>query len=308
MLVATMLLLLLPVCSCSRRGAEEAQDRPPAAVPTADTLESAPAVNEPTGRRQPRVHLRFPEESAAGPHPLLILLHPYGGIADQMLALHSIGDADRRGRWIVAAPYGDVDRRGMPYWNATDACCDRDEAAPNHLLRLRALIEGLIQTYDVDRARVVVVGASNGAFMAYRLACEASDLVTGVVALAGTEWADEDRCVPSNPVSILHIHAADDDVILVDGETVSPLDDIPGRGYPSARDTVERWAVRNRCGEEQGAAISPLGPGAVSSWVDCERGTTVEYHRLNEGGHLLLPSAAIGRRMAEFVQGGARAP
>ena len=63
---------------------------------------------------------------------------------------------------------------------------------------LRAIIRDVMARYPVDRRRVFVVGHSNGGFMAYRMACEASDLVTGVVSLAGATWKDPARCRPEN--------------------------------------------------------------------------------------------------------------
>ena len=41
--------------------------------------------------------------------------------------------------------------------------------------------------------------------MAYRMACESADLIAGIVSLAGATFLDPARCVPSQPVNILHI-------------------------------------------------------------------------------------------------------
>ena len=256
----------------------------------------------------PPPYLLLPPADAQGPHPLVLLLHPYGGIAQRMLAFHEVRQPAADNGWIVAAPTGAFDERGMPFWNATDACCDRDGTASDDLGRLRRLIEYLVATYDVDTTRVVAVGQSNGAFMAYRLACDASDQVTGVVAIAGVEWADRARCAPEHPVSVLHIHARDDDVIEFYGEEVSPLDDLAGHGYPGAEDTVERWAERNGCGESTTTTASTAGPGELKIWAACERGTFVHLHALETGGHRLLPEPDIARLTTEFVQRAARRP
>lgn len=285
------------VASPNRPGATES------ASPTAPS--DAPEPAAPTLREHA---LLLPGEDVAGPHPLLVLLHPYGGIADTMLAFHSVAEHARAGGWIVAAPKGDVDRRGMPFWNATEACCDRDAAAPRHTQELRALLEALIATHDVDRSRVVLAGASNGAFMSYRLACEASDLVTGIVALAGSEWLDADRCAPAHPVSVTHIHALDDAVILAAGEDASPLDDTPGAGYPSAEETVGRWAERNACPAPTVDTDSPLGAGTRTRWTGCADGSEVELHLLQRGGHVLLPSTAIGELTRAAVEDRPRQP
>lgn len=257
----------------------------------------------PAGTARP---LLFVPMSGPGPFPVVVLLHPYGGIAERMAAFYGVAQAAEREGWIVAIPRGDVDARGMPYWNATDACCDRDRAEVDHLAGLRRLVGELVQRPDADPSRVVLVGASNGAFMSYRLACEAAELVTGVVAIAGAEWQDESRCAPALPVSVLHVHAADDSVIAFDGAADSPLDGTRGAGYPGADEVARRWASRNGCAEMAAERPSEIGAGVARRWPECALGTSVELHALESGGHVLTPSPAITAAIAEFVRDAAR--
>ncbi|MDN8872721.1 prolyl oligopeptidase family serine peptidase, partial [Staphylococcus aureus] len=63
--------------------------------------------------------------------------------------------------------------------------------------------------------RVYATGMSNGGMMAYRLACEASDIFKAIAAVAGTD--NTLSCTPAKPISILHIHAKDDDHVLFAG-------------------------------------------------------------------------------------------
>ena len=83
-----------------------------------------------------------------------------------------------------------------------------------------------------------VVGHSNGAFMALRLACEASDVIDGVVAVAGSTWTDFSRCPDGRKIPILLVHGTDDGTILYKGEE--------GK-YPSASETAARFAERDGC-------------------------------------------------------------
>ena len=47
------------------------------------------------------------------------------------------------------------------------------------------VIDKLIEEYKVDKNRIYVVGWSNGGTMAYRLACEMSDRIAGVISYVG---------------------------------------------------------------------------------------------------------------------------
>jgi len=94
----------------------------------------------------------------------------------------------------------------------------------------------------VDPRRVYVLGHSNGAFMAHRLACDRAGRVRAIVALNGAGPSDPSSCRPEAPVGVLEVHGDADDLILYEGGTTSR-----GAAYPSAEDTVRGWAERNGC-------------------------------------------------------------
>src|SRR5690606_6342607 len=80
---------------------------------------------------------------------------------------------------------------------------------------LKAVIADLGRRLRIDASRVYATGMSNGGMMAYRLACEASDVFRGIAAVAGTD--NTRNCRPARPVPVLHIHARDDDRVLFEG-------------------------------------------------------------------------------------------
>jgi hypothetical protein len=70
-----------------------------------------------------------------------------------------------------------------------------------------AMIDALAVEYTVDQSRVYASGYSNGANMAWELACLLSDRITAVGAVAGSMWTwTETLCSPTRPVSVLSIH------------------------------------------------------------------------------------------------------
>ncbi len=140
-----------------------------------------------------RLHLVRPRTPAAGPAPLLLLLHGYAqdpevllrfaeGIVPPGVAL-ALPEAPnafaRRGAtprhgvvhdWIVRRPRGPEDRRNTAY--------------------LLAALDAVRHRTRVDPARTVVLGYSQGAGVAFHLATERPDAVSAVVSLAGGFAAD----------------------------------------------------------------------------------------------------------------------
>src|SRR5207302_1025248 len=76
--------------------------------------------------------------------------------------------------------------------------------------------------YKVDQKRIYIAGHSNGAFMAYRMACDRAALVAGIMSLAGETWLDKSKCAPGAPVAVLQVQGTADDVIAYDGGSHIP--------------------------------------------------------------------------------------
>jgi len=164
--------------------------------------------------------------------PLVVLLHGYTVDATIQDLYFGLTRQARRGGFYVLLPDGTIDADGEPHWDVLGTNLD-DHAY------LRALIEEAMGTLPVDPGAVSLIGHSNGGFMAYRMACDSADLVTGIVSLAGSEASM--ACEPSSDVAVLQIHGTTDSTVSFDGGTIAGLD------YGSATETVERWATRAGC-------------------------------------------------------------
>lgn len=151
--------------------------------------------------------------------------------------------------FIAVFPNGHSPYRSgkLATWNAGKCCGSARDANSDDVGFVRALVESLAAQYALDRRRIYAIGMSNGGMMSYRLACELSDVITGIAAVAGTDNTTE--CAPKNRVPVLHIHAKDDDHVLYDG----------GAGKNAFRDrsqitefvsvpaTIAKWVKHNGC-------------------------------------------------------------
>jgi polyhydroxybutyrate depolymerase len=244
--------------------------------------------------------------------PLLILLHGYasGSVAAYAyFRLQRVLD-DRNVLYVV--PDGTLDRGGDRFWNATDACCDFYDSGVDDSGYLADVIHDVQDQYSVDPRRVFVVGHSNGGFMAYRMACDHSDVVAAVVSVAGATYDDVSKCSATEPVSVLQVHGSSDIVVPYQGGAIQ------GALVPSASTTARSWATINGCrlSPARGARLdvatdantpsgsSPL-PGAETGVLiyheDCRAGSEVLLWTVEGGGHGPAFSATFARELVDFL-------
>ncbi len=205
---------------------------------------------------------------ACVPAPLVVVLHGYGAggtVEASYLGLDAL--VDGRGV-LLAAPDGTRDQSGAAFWNpGTPSCCDFYGSGVDDVAYLSGLLHDIRAVYAVDASRIVIVGHSNGGFMAHRLGCLLSNDVTAVVSLAGTMEISPAPCPLARPVSVLQVHGDRDPTVLHDGGT-----GILGKSgpYASAPATVAWWAAQNGCQPTP----APGGPLDLDTSLDgAETGT-----------------------------------
>jgi polyhydroxybutyrate depolymerase len=238
--------------------------------------------------------------SLGGPVPLIVLLHGYGSSGQEQATYFGLdGQAAKRG-FLLAKPDGtrDSDGRGRRYWNAffPDCCTSAAGSSPvDDVAFLLALIRDVELAYPVDPDRVYLMGHSNGAFMAYRMACDHAETFAGVVAVAGA--VEYDHCHPSRPVSIAAVHGTGDRVIQIGGGRIELG---PGHPYASLAETLDFWVRVDRCARApvpmlRDDLVSDVlaQPGAIpGAETDIERasgcveGADVEAWRMAGAGHV----------------------
>jgi polyhydroxybutyrate depolymerase len=224
----------------------------------------------------------------AHPAPLVLAFHGGGGDAAFMADDSRYGlqrEADRGG-FIVAFPNGASKLPGGRFatWNA-GACCGyaRDQNSDD-VGFARAVVSALEAKYAVDPRRVFATGMSNGGMMAHRLACDAADVFRAVASVAGTDATT--HCTPSRPISVLHIHAHDDDHVLFDGGAGSGAfrDQSAVMNFVSVPETVARWVQRDQCSGSPQRVLQVAG-AYCDAYKSCAGGAQVQLCVTDTGGH-----------------------
>jgi polyhydroxybutyrate depolymerase len=239
--------------------------------------------------------------------PLVMMLHAYGVTGELEEWFFRLEPWARAHGFLYVTPTGTTNGQGRTYWNATDACCAPQLATggvpePDDETYLLGLLDEIATKLRVDPRRVYLVGHSNGAFMAHRLACRHADRFAAVVSVAGATYADPKRCPATSPVALLQIHGTADATIAYEGGAYY------GLPYPGARVTAERWASIDGCAADATAG-SPLdldagldGPETrVLRWGACRAHTGVELWTIVGGSHVPTPTSALARGIVEFL-------
>ena len=117
---------------------------------------------------------------------------------------------------------------------------------------LKALVGEVTERWSVDGNRVYVSGFSNGAMMANRIACEASELFAGA-ALVGGRLEPGFECTPTRPMPLLQINGGADETVPHDGRVSSG-----GWFFASTTSVTRLWNDGDACGVEFEDWTSPV--------------------------------------------------
>ncbi len=240
------------------------------------------------------------------PIPLLLLLHGFNSSGPSIEGWFGyLPFVDTRG-FAYAFPSGRTNAFGQRFWTATDACCNLfNQGGPNDdSIYLRTLIERIRQALTIDSDRIWLAGHSNGGFMSYRMACDHSEIIAGIVSLAGATFDDPADCPALQPVHVLQIHGTSDNVILYNGGSLS------GNPYPGAIETSTNWSTNDGCDPSLVrttlGALDLVSGAALETDVlrysaGCNIPGSAEHWRMNGAPHSPTLSASFNDLTIDFL-------
>ncbi len=220
--------------------------------------------------------------------PIVLLLHGYTSNGEAQALYFDLDSAVERRGFILVKPNGTLDPAGRRYWNAGRHASPN---APDDVAYLTAVLKDVVTAFGADANRIFVVGHSNGAFMANRMACERSDRIAAIVSLAGA--VDPTDCHPTQPVSVLTVHGTTDPLVQYGGGSSGFLGT-----YGSAEATLAFWAKADGCtgAKTLGKPLhltcnSPTAETSDVSYAGCPSGIGVEHWKVAGVGH--IPNFAL---------------
>ena len=236
---------------------------PPEDVTEEDTSPGPPPFY--LGGERPAAYFMPFDYDGATPVPMIISLHGYGNNATAFEAYFQLGAVTKTSGVLLVVPQGTTNPGGSNFWNATDACCNGYNSPVDDVAYLSGLIEEAQLYFNVDPKRVYLVGHSNGGFMSYRMACDRSDLIAGIVNFAGATWNDPANCGDPDPVAVLHVHGVFDTVIPYDGL-------ISNEGNPANKTPAVGVCLKDKCTDLFEACQDDVGCKVYyNCLVDCSQ-------------------------------------
>ncbi|MEA2683207.1 MAG: polyhydroxybutyrate depolymerase [Chloroflexota bacterium] len=266
----------------------------PSVSPTPGTVATDMSVT--VGPRTRTFRVIEPIHPPGGRLPALIFLHGRDAALDIEIARDGLTPYAADGRLILVYPVG-IGRS----WNAGSCCSVAQSMGLDDVSFIRAVM-GIVKGMAlVDPARVFIGGYSNGARMAYRVACEGKDGAAGYVIVGGLPAVN---CQPSTAVSILQVANRTDRDVAYSGGT------LPAAAAGIRRNSVlaQVDAVASFDGCASGPARTTTGALTIDSWTACRDGSRVDLATYPTSSHF-LPVAVPGtphysELVYQFIQDG----
>jgi polyhydroxybutyrate depolymerase len=262
-----------------------AGDYPPD-ISSTNYLEISGVPGQGDNVRQYKVHVP-PGYDPNVPTPVVFCIHGLGQDAVLFCVTGAAMDkkSDQAG-FIMIMPNGFENS-----WNAGTCCGTASSDALDDVALFRAIFAEVGKHVNIDLNRVYATGLSNGAYMSYRLACDAADMITAVAPGAGAvgindigggtnTMSDFTTCEPSQPVSVLDIHGTDDPLI----------------AYALQAQSLTHMADKNGCGTSTKPAAAPKSAGDTTcvAYDGCPSGIELIGCTIQAGGHCWFGSPDCG--------------
>jgi polyhydroxybutyrate depolymerase len=201
----------------------------------------------------------------SNPLPLLLNLHPVtmGGpwLHNSWTKISNFNERANQYGYFVVQPDG---THNPAAWNGGIDCCAPPESTVDDVDFISTVIEIVKDQVCVDERRVVAVGMSNGAYLAYRIACEAPDMFAAIAPVVGS-LSTELSCVDGRAVSVFAISGSDN---LLE----------------SREQSVAHFIKANGCGDTTEISYQN-GDVTCTTHTDCDDGAEVTHCIVDGGGH-----------------------
>ena len=223
-----------------------------------------------------------PGYSAVQRMPVVLNFHGGGGYAKAQEEVSQMNKDADSAHYIVVYPEGTRAIIGRLETFNSGSCCGRAQRnSIDDVAFTRAILDDLMKDLCIDSRRVYATGLSNGAMMAYRLACELPDRIAAIAPVAGTIAVE--NCAPGRPVAVLHFHGtADESVPYNGGPSRNPL--VGDTAFKSVSSTISFWVKNNNCPANSKVTYR-RGDVLCESYGPCQEGTAVTLCTIEGGGH-----------------------
>jgi polyhydroxybutyrate depolymerase len=240
-------------------------------------------------RRSYYIHVPAGDDGTT-PLPVVVALHGAFSTARKFERESGFSLLADRERFLVVYPQGIGLGDLFRHWNSGHCCGKARKMNLDDVGFVLASVDDVARRNPVDRARLYLVGFSNGGMLAYRIAAEHPEVVAAVAVASGTiggvpaanepEWSVPR---PKQPVSVLALHGRADTHIPYDGGRAAQ-----SRGKSSAISvarSIRLWVDADGCQPEPQVESMSGGRVERQAWSGCRDDSEVVLYSIDVWGH-----------------------
>ena len=261
---------------------DEKTGEPNPTVRSSDLETNSILVNQTT-----RTYLTYWPSVTSDLVPVIIDFHGGAGTAEvQYITSNFVDIADREGILVI---YPQADVRAGSVWNTLHSEEGNKVAGVDDFGFIAAIIESLDSNPNIDTSRIYVSGYSNGAAMAYQIACHLNNDIAGFVVMSGLFPLEVEY-----PCDITHETPG----IIINGTSdyERPMTGIEGYALP-VREAASWWAIQN--GSTQESTIQDRNIERTT--YETPSGTQIQLFIVEGGGHDWFTFDVDDVPMNEFI-------
>jgi polyhydroxybutyrate depolymerase len=219
-----------------------------------------------------------PKYDGKTPLPVIFDYHPLGGTGSSQKSLSGWGTlADDKGI-IMVWPDGIGNS-----WNVGRCCSTAQSQKIDDVAFTKAILTALEKQACIDAKRVYATGCSNGGGMAFKIACDAANVIAAVAPVdfdcvtGAAANPSCGSCMPARPISELQFRGTSDTAVPYAGGS-GPA----GTLFPGAEENFSEWKDINQC---TGSAAPLADHAACSTYPTCEGGVQTVLCTVQNGTH-----------------------
>ncbi len=234
-----------------------------------------------------RTYLTYWPSVTSGLVPVIIDFHGGAGTAEgQYITSNFVDIADSEGILVI---YPQADVRAGSVWNTLHSEEGNKVAGVDDFGFIAAIIESLDSNPNIDSSKIYLSGYSNGAAMAYQIACHLNDDIEGFVVMSGLFPLEVEY-----PCDITHETPG----IIINGTSdyERPMTGIEGYALP-VREAASWWATQN--GSTQESTIQ--NRNIERTTYETPSGTQIQLFIVEGGGHDWFTFDVDDLPMNEFI-------
>ena len=212
--------------------------------------------------------------------PIMLNFHGWNMSANDQMNVSDMRALSESEQFILVYPQGSL-FFGSTHWNVGSWTTG---SSSNDIGFIGDLIIEITDNYNIDENRIYACGYSNGGFFSQELACQFSDKIAAIGAVAANmSERTRNTCNPTHPTPIITISGTTDTVVQYDGSEPE--------GTISHSETINYWIDFNNTDTSAVITNLPNSNATDGSSVNLfqyfngDNNVEIEHYKVINGGH-----------------------